>query len=632
MSANRGMSVAEARAIATDPKSSIGVLTRLANSYPEVWVDLLQNPGTTSDLRHWIEKSLSDQNANAANSFAETKNPTQAAASSKLNRKPTGRKQRSRGRRRFGRFVHALTSLVIPTLMIAGLVQFIDYLNQHKPIFGGLVQQELTSIDPVPAWKYDLSISGDPNCVQYQIGTADQGKVAVLVQNDLSKRECKDRDDIPSSLALVNLKTGTADWKIDLAAELDWTPSWKKQLIEVSGLKEILIKYIDVNGSDVSGDTKIIDKSSDRKMKTLVPYNRLNGRIPDPVIARSKSQPILQAPVLEVVAIPGNLKSVLVMTNGAKKDFRYAKYRAKRINSPRWTIESDLRPMGGNPVIGSKLVLGREKGDKPAAINLSTGKLIPWDGAPAVKIYHIGKKLIQISGDGVSDKATNATSQGGTKGHKIQIDGIDSRGKVLWTVKAKGFAIATDDSSTTPINRNWVSRLFILDGKYNQFVSLIDIESGESVWRTKVSQMRFEISRATAGDRVALYLYKKFATDTKSFSLLDLSDGTESKSMPIASKTVRVDGATAGYSVLNDEPERTNILKESESGRVASLSRQDKSDKLRNCLTGVNNKTSLVDWVFECNGNLHALRAGGSWLMLDLTPGTESFWPLKAGK
>ena len=34
MSTNRGMSVSEAKALAKDPKTSQGVLSRLANGYP----------------------------------------------------------------------------------------------------------------------------------------------------------------------------------------------------------------------------------------------------------------------------------------------------------------------------------------------------------------------------------------------------------------------------------------------------------------------------------------------------------------------------------------------------------------------------------------------------------------------
>jgi hypothetical protein len=174
--------------------------------------------------------------------------------------------------------------------------------------------------------------------------------------------------------------------------------------------------------------------------------------------------------------------------------------------------------------------------------------------------------------------------------------------------------------------------LFILDGKYNQFVSLIDPISGEAKWRTKISQERFEISRNTAGDRVAVYLYKKYKLDTKSFSMINLIDGTESEAMSIAGKSVRIDGATKAFSILVDEPDRAKIIKDAEAGKVASLDRKDRSDTSRKCLQGVQNSTSNISWDYNCNGNQHAIRAGGAWLLLDLTPGSEKFFPLKASK
>ena len=128
--------------------------------------------------------------------------------------------------------------------------------------------QTLDGVDAAPAWKYDLSSKSHSDCVQYQFGTVEQHKVAVLTQNDLSKDDCEDLKDVPSTLALVDLNTGFADWKIDLAAELDWTEKWKKQLVEVPGLDEVLIKYIDVNGSDAGGNVVSVDKGDDRKMKT----------------------------------------------------------------------------------------------------------------------------------------------------------------------------------------------------------------------------------------------------------------------------------------------------------------------------------------------------------------------------
>ena len=613
---NRGMSPAQAKALATDPKTSPGILTRLANGYPDVWPELLANPSLPSDIHAWITKAMSQS--------------AQAIAVPKVVAPPKSTKEKSRGRRRHGRFVRTIAILVVPILSILGLNELITYLDHHRPPVGIVTMQTLTGVDTAPAWKFGLISGGAAECTQYEIGTVSQGEVMVLTQNDIGKSKCKDVTNIPSTLALVNLSTGQATWKIDLAAELDWTEKWHKQLIEVPGLNEVLVKYTDVNGSDAGGNTKSIDKNDDRKMKTIVPYNKLNGRITDPVIAKSNSQPIMQAPVLQVLAIPGNLRSVLVMTNGAKKDFRYARYRSKRFSSPRWSVESDLRPVGGTPIMGNKLVLGRMKDDTPTAINLSNGRFVNWNGHAGVKLYRIAGHPIEVQGDGVSEKATNIASQGGPKGHDITINGIDSQGNLKWTLETKGYALSRDDTRTTSYNRNWYQKLFILDGKYNQYVSLLDPKTGTTSWRTKISQQRFEISRTTAGDRVAVYLFKKYKLDTKSFSMLDLQTGTESAPISIAGKQVRVDGATNAFSILIDEPERTKIIKDAEAGKVASLDRKDQSSDKRTCVQGVANSSSSITWSFECNGNMHALRAGGSWLMLDLTPGREEFWPMKA--
>lgn len=615
MNDNRGMSIQQARALAQDPKTSSGILVRLANGYPEVWPELLANPALPNDLRVWIQK---------AQSAPAVSVPVASA--------PKSTKEVSRGRKRQGRFVRTIGLLIIPILTVAGLWQSIDYLQKHRPAIGVVAMQTLDSVDSSPAWQHDLASGDNSDCTQYSFGTVQQNQVVVLTQNDIAKSDCEKRAGISSTLELVDLTDGHSIWKIDLASELDWTEKWHKQLVEVPGLNEILVKFTDVNGSDAGGNTKSIDKDDDRKMKTIVPYNRLNGLITDPVIAKSNSQPIMQAPVLQVLAIPGNLKSVLVMTNGAKKDFRYAKYRSKRFSSPRWSIESDLRPVGGTPIIAQKLVLGRVKGDTPTAISLSSGKFVHWHGHAEVKLYKIGNQAIEVLGDGVAEKATNIESQGGLDGHDITINGIDARGNTTWSIKGNGYAISRDDSVTNPRNRAWYQRLFLIDGKNNSYVSLIDPSNGYSVWRTKISKECFEISRTTSGERVAVYLYKKTQLESKSFSLLNLVDGSESAPMEIESKSVRVDGATAAFSILVDEPDRAEIIKNAEKGKVASLDRKDNSDKSRVCVQGIDNSESQLAWKFTCNGNQHALRAGGAWILLDLTPGAEKFWPMKASK
>jgi hypothetical protein len=112
--------------------------------------------------------------------------------------------------------------------------------------------------------------------------------------------------------------------------------------------------------------------------------------------------------------------------------------------------------------------------------------------------------------------------------------------------------------------------------------------------------------------------------------MVNLVDGSESEAMPITGKSVRVDGATNDFSILVDEPDRAKIIKDAEAGKVASLDRKNRSAITRKCLQGIENSESRISWDYTCNGNQHTLRAGGAWLLLDLTPGSEKFFPLKA--
>ena len=619
MTNNRGMSVSQAKALAKDPKTSPGVLSRLANGYPEVWDDLLANPATFEELRAWI-----------LNARYEQANPPIAVQTKVIavkNPEVKYKKIKTRGRRKYGRFLRTIASLLLPAMAVYGLLNLVDYLDHSRPVKAVVVTEDLLTTTSNSDWTYDLGVTGKAGCATFETATMDQNQAIVLVQNDLENEDCeKASDPVPSTLALVNLVNGKEIWKVDLGAELDWTEKWSKHLVEVPGLNEIIVKFIDVNGGDVGGDSKSIDKTDNKKMKTLVPYNRLNGTITDPVIAKSKSQPIIQSPVLEVFAIPGNLRSVLVMTGGAKKDFRYAKYRSKRFSSPRWSTESDLKPMGGIPIVGNLLVLGREKGDQPEAINLGNGKMTEWHGKAAVKLYRIGKHTIQIQGDGVSDKATNLESQGGVKGHDITVTGINGRGDSKWELEAKGYAISRDDSHTTAVNRSWYSKLYLLDGKNNRMVSLVDPESGILAWTTKMSKTRFEISRVNSTNSVSVYLADDRKLVAKNLSVLNLEDGTEQKLGTISGASVRVDGATSPISVLVDEPSRKRLIKDAEDGKTPSINNaKNESDKIRTCASGIDNVAYEIAWTFDCNGNQHVMRVAGRWLLLDLSAGAESF-------
>lgn len=613
MNQTRGLSVADARLLATNSNTSAGVLERLANGYPEVHAELLANPSLSAEVRKWLE-----QNKPVGSELKRS-------SSSK------SRRVRSRGRRKFGRISRSIALLIIPALAIYGLWFLLEDLKVNRPPLGIVSMETLAGVTLKPSWTYDLGTTGNADCTAYEFATMDQDQAIVLIQNNLETKKCTNlKDPIPSTLALVNLVTGDFIWRVDLAGELDWTEKWQKQLIEIPGLNQVLVKYTDINGTDADSGKKSIDDSQNRKMKTLVPYNRLNGLITDPVIAKSKYQPIIQAPVLEVLPIPGDLKSILVMTNGSKKDFRYAKYRSKRLSSARWSLESDLKPMGGNPIIGNRLILGRDKEDKPKSIFLGIGKFGQWAGKPAVKLYKIGSATIQIVGDGVKEKATNLLSQGGISGNDVTINSLDEWGNENWTLEAKGYAISQDDSLTNPINRRDYSQLFILSGKNSRNISRVEVNSGGLDWTTKVSRERFEISRLNSNGSAYLYLNEKNKFEAKLFSTINLMSGQEASSLKIAGKSVRVDGQSSIVSVLVDEPSRAKIIENLESGKRINLTSEEKnSNKKRICARGINNFDSLELWSFECLGSQHITRVGGRWILVDLSEGSEEFWPLR---
>jgi hypothetical protein len=630
MTANRGLTVAQAKSQASDPTTPPGVLARLANTYPEAWPELLKNPSLYPELRSWVEQAMVAAEQAKFESQSQTGKPAAAKAAGRPVKQPRVKKLKSRGRRRYGRFLKTIGVFIPAGLAIWALVLSVGYLRDNEIPPGNVFFEEIsTAPSGQPDWKYKLAADGDDNCAQFELVTLDQDLAVALTQNDIETKRCRDLENpVASTLALVNLATGAQVWKVDLEAELDWTGKWKKQLVELPGLNEIIVKFIDVNGSDAGNDVKAVDKNDDRKMKTIVPFSRLNGRITDPVIAKSKSQPIMQAPVLNVVPIPGNHRSILVMTNGAKKDFRYAKYRSKRLSSPRWNIESDLRPVGGTQIVGKRLILGRLKDDTPTAINLNTGKFISWNGKVATKIYKVGSQYIQVSGDGVSEKATNLESQGGPKGNEVSIDGIDLVGNTLWSVEADGYAISKDDSASTLLNRRWYSELFLFDGKDNRFIARVDTKSGSTLWRTKLPQDRFEVSRTNSAEAVGVYYFAKNSLETKKAALINLETGELSSTFKIPSKQVRIDGYSGTTSLLVDEPERSRIIEAAESGDKPNSKHKDGSDKIRNCLQAVDESSAAFSWTYECNGNQHILRLGGRWILADLSSGREEIWPL----
>lgn len=95
MTNTRGMSVSQAKSLARDPKTSPGVLSRLANGYPEVWDDLLENPATFEELRAWILNAKFEQ--------ANPKVLAQPQPVVQKNPEVKYKKIKTRGRRKYGR-------------------------------------------------------------------------------------------------------------------------------------------------------------------------------------------------------------------------------------------------------------------------------------------------------------------------------------------------------------------------------------------------------------------------------------------------------------------------------------------------------------------------------------------------
>lgn len=630
---NRGMSGAQARALAADPNIATGVMVRLANGYPEVWEVLLKNPAVYPELRSWLEQAIASAAAQQNSHLETTAGVREPLA--KVAAKPEVKHTRMpKRRRKRGKFFKFLGIFMPAALMLGGLFYAVDYAFQVAPAPGIITVQDIRAIPDVGPWAYDVSVPTDSECTEYSMKTFKQDFAIVLIQNDLSKEKCRDlKKPTPSTLALVNTSTGMESWKIDLAAELEWTPKWRKEIVELPGLNEILIRYIDINGQDANDDTKTADddESADRKMKTLVPYSALNGNITDPVIAQSKAQPPMKSVVIEVMPIPGHTKDVLLMTNGSNKDFRYARYRAKTLTDEKWSYESDLKPARGNPLVGQNLILGREKDDEAKALQIKTGKVSAWNGPAGGSIFNIGGEFVHVTGDKDNKKASNVESQGGTKGKKTTISGISITGKVTWELDCTGYALSRTDAVSSLVSRTQEGQIYALSGKSNKTVSLIDPANGDAMWKVKMPEAKFEISRLSSPGFATAYLTKKGKSTSSSFVLISLADGELSERVKIAGDKVRIDGMTNATGFVVDEPDRKQITADLEDGETSATrddEEEDNSDEIRSCVVALNLSNTKELWTFDCNGNEHISRAGGNWLLFDTTAGEEVIRPL----
>lgn len=625
---NRGMSTAQAKALAADPTIAPGVMVRLANSYPETWPILLSNPAVYPELQIWLTNSIAHGNTqtNAESDTASKRVVSKPAAT------PVRRKRRRRGTQT-SKFAKIVMSSIIAGSAIAALVFGVGYVSTME-LPAGLS----TTIDirekpsENSAWEYDLRVDGEDDCADYSISTVGQGLAAVLVQNNLSDSDCTDVDNpISSTLALLDLQSGEEMWRIDFADELTWTKEWRKEFVEVHGLNMILVKFVDVNGQDASDDSASTDDDeSDRKMKTLVPYNPLNGRITDAVIAGSDAQPTMQAPVLEVLGIPGSPTDVIVMSNGNEFDFRYARYHVKKMTDELWHQESDLQPVKGNPIVGEFLVLGREDDDEPKAIETRYGHWNPWLGEPGGQMFNVRGDYVQIFSDCKASTLSNKSCQGGRDGTETRITGISTTGDSLWSGDYTGFAVTRDDSLVTQVTASEVSSLFALSGDNNADVSLLEAQDGTVLWTSRIDSHRFEIGRVGNGEFVPIYLLGKNDDETMRYVMLSTSRGWTSPSVEIVGDQARIDAMSNETAYLVDEPDRKSLSEDLESGdlRVSSEEDDDSEDEIRECIFATNKDDAVPLWSLDCGEKQSIVKVGGYLLLVDKEAGRQALSPL----
>ena len=641
---NRGMSVPQAKALAADPTIAPGVMVRLANAYPETWEVLLANPSTYPELRGWLKKSIDDAASGSGESSGET---TSRRASKKTSPSKSTRRKRRLVRTKTA-FSRSFVAIVLASVMVGGLVYAREQVLMAQPEPGILTTLDIQnySQDVSPAWRYQLSGDVDSDCAEYAINTFRQGLAIVLVQNDITKEECRDAEEpMGSTLTMLDLQTGTEKWKIDFSDELSWTTKWQKQLIEVPGLDVVMVKFVDVNGPDAGDDTATTDEDDpDRKMKTIVPYNALNGRITDAVIAGSDVQPTLQAPVLEVSGIPGNSSEILVMSNGSEGDFRYSRFEAKKPTKDLWYLESDLQPIEGNPLVGSAFVLGREQEDTPVAIDINTGLNVEWNGRAGGQLLNIKGNHVQVFSDCDASTVSNEDCQGGREGKETTLYGIDAAGNEKWSFSATGFAVSRDDSYRIQRTSPELDHLFVLSGENNHDLSLFDPATGVAQWTLPIEAYEFVVSRSGNSVFVPLYFSKEEEDETSTFSLLNTQDSSLGPELPIAGDTERVDGASNLTGYLVDDPDRAVYIEDIESGEAPSVesvdsapaeegepegeSEEESKDEIRTCVRGIELSSGSESWSRQCNGKQSIVKVAGYWLLVDRTSGAEELIPL----
>lgn len=657
MSSSRGLPITQARALASNPSTSPAILAQLANSYPETWELILANPSTYPDLREWLEHSLGarimerppvkveelhlnetvqvvpliiEPEPEAA--VAQQPEPVlvvvesaPAAASQKESPLPVKRRKSRRARK--NSTLRKVLSIGLPPLAIIVVCALVtNIVISSIPETGSISVENLTSDPAGPIWSQEYSQGENAECVTFSAKTFDQNLAVILVQNDESEQDCRDLETPPETkLSLLNTQTGQEIWKKTLADQLPWTEDWKKEIIEAPGLNEILIRFIDVNSDDVDKD------------KTLVAYNRLTGLVADPVIAAQKDKPQQAAPVLEVTMIPGNTKDIIVFTNAPDdedKKFQLMRFRAKQLSKSKWKFKTDLKPIGGNPIVNDRIVLGRVTNSDESvlaeAVTLDKGKKTSWAGRPGGKIVNVGDNYIRIQGDGVDDEFNNEISQAGTEdsdgsGTPITLTGISSTGDKKWEKAVEGYALSRFGDYIDPFNKSTYNNLFEVRNGRTEAMA-ISASTGDDLWAQPLSLGDFLISKISSQKNLFSYKTAEGADFAGTVEGYNLASGSMVGSQELANDNTRIDGVSSKTGYIVDDPKRSEAedKKDSEdnNGVVAAEEDDDPEEmkKVRTCFTAFDLASFETLFTYQCNGYEHAVLLGGNWVILDRTP------------
>lgn len=653
-SPSRGLPITQARALASNPSTSPAILAQLANSYPETWELLLANPSTYPDLKEWLENSLAarimerpavtveqlhlNETVEVVPMIIEPQGETESAGKplivvesaphSEPQQKQVGvnRRRKPRRARKNSTFRRVLSIGLAPAIIILVCVLVVNVVVSSIPETGSISVQNLRS-EPVGShWKQLYSQGENAECVTFSAKTFDQNLAVILVQNDESKQDCRDLENPPETkLSLLNTQTGQQIWEKNLADQLPWTEDWKKELVETPGLNEVLVKFIDINSDSTDKD------------KTLVAYNRLTGLVADPVIAAQKDKPQQSAPVLEVTMIPGNTKDIIIFTNapdGDAKKFQLMRFRAKQLSKSKWKFKTDAKPIGGNPSVGDRIVLGRvvnsDESVLAEAVTLEAGKPTSWAGRPGGKIINVNGDYIRVLGDGVDEEYNNKVSQAGTadsdgSGTPITITGISPTGDVKWERAVEGYALSRYGDYIDPVNKTVYNNLYEMRNGRTEAMS-ISAATGKDLWSGSAVLGNSLISKLSAKSQFFSYKTADGAEFPETIEGHRLKDSKLVGTKELLNDNTRVDGVSTQTGYIVDDPKRSEAEDKADDEDATGVVSAEEDDdpeemkKTRTCITAFDLSSYETLFTYQCNGYEHAVLLGGNWVILDRTP------------